>query len=313
VLESLLQGIVDEPQAEDRWSVLADWLEENDDPRRAELLRLHRRLLGTCCEPDRHPERSAWQTRIVELLSEGVVPCVPKQIVRLNDGVEMSFAFIPPGSFLMGSPEDEPQRSDDETEHRVTLTQGFWLGVHQVTQVQWKAVMGGNPSRFKGDNRPVEMVSWDDCQEFVKKLGKRFRLPTEAEWEYACRAGTTTPFHFGETISTDQANYNGNYTYGRGKKGVFREKTTSVGSFPANPWGLFDVHGNVWEWCQDWFGDYPTEDKKDPVGSNTGTARVLRGGSWNGAPGYCRSAYRYRGGPGHRRGLYGCRVLLCLD
>ena len=144
---------------------------------------------------------------------------------------------------MMGSPKEEKERQDNETQHKVTLTKGFYMGVYTVTQEQWQEVMGNNPSKFKGEkNLPVEMVSWDDCQEFIKKLREKdkklYRLPTEAEWEYACRAGTTTPFHFGETISTDQANYNGEVVYGNGKKGVYRKKTTPVGSFPANAWGL---------------------------------------------------------------------------
>jgi formylglycine-generating enzyme len=316
VLEDLLQAVVDDPHAEDRYLVLADWMEENDDPRRGELLRLHRRLLATCTEPERHPERAAWQARVVALLGEGVRPCVPQRIVSLGEGVEMTFAFVPPGTFLMGSPATEPERTDDETQHRVTLTEGFWLAVHAVTQGQWEAVTGRNPSKFKGDTLPVETVSWADCQKFVKRLsqktGKRLRLPTEGEWEYACRAGTSTPFSFGETISTDQANYDGNYTYGKGKNGVYREKTTPVGSFPANAWGLH-MHGNVWEWCSDWFGPYPSGDSKDPQGANSGTVRVLRGGSWAGDPRFCRSAYRGRSVPGSRLDARGCRVLLCLD
>ena len=237
--------------------------------------------------------------------------------VSIGSGVEMKFVWVPHGTFLMGSPENELERADNETRHRVTLTKGFYLGIHQVTQAQWQAVMGSNPSKFKGDDLPVEMVSWNDCQEFVKKLGektgKRFRLPTEAEWEYACRAGTTTPFNFGETISTDQANYDGNHTYGKGKNGVYREKTTPVGTFPANAWGLHDMHGNVWEWCLDWYGDYQKEDKKDPFDSNIGTARVLRGGSWFDYPRSCRSGRRNGIEPGRRGGYYGCRVVLCLD
>jgi sulfatase modifying factor 1 len=178
--------------------------------------------------------------------------------------------------------------------------------------------MGNNPSTFKGEkNLPVETVSWRDCQEFIKKLRKKdkkpYRLPTEAEWEYACRAGTTTPFHFGDTISTDQANYNGNYIYGNGKKGVYRKRTNPVGSFPANAWGLQDMHGNVWEWCQDWFGDYPQNDVVDPQGADVGQHRVLRGGSWSSSPGNCRSAFRDGVEPGFRSGYCGLRVCFCLD
>ena len=206
----------------------------------------------------------------------------------------------------MGSPKEEKERRDDEIQHKVTLTKGFYMGVQLVTQEQWQEVMGNNPSKFKGEkNLPVETVSWDDCQEFIKKLREKdkkpYRLPTEAEWEYACRAGTTTPFHFGETISTDQANYNGNYIYGNGKKGVYREKTTPVGSFPANAWGLHDMHGNVWQWCQDWYGDYPQKDVVDPQGPEKGEYRVLRGGSWIYDPRYCRSAFRFGNEPGIRK------------
>ena len=222
--------------------------------------------------------------------------------------VSMRFAWCPAGTFLMGSPPSETERSDNETQHRVTLTHGFHLGIHAVTQAQWQAVMGDNPSNFKGHDRPVEQVSWDECEMFCTKLGqltgKRFRLPTEAEWEYACRAGTTTPFYFGRTIGTDQANYDGNsgstLRWLAGSEGtiggVYRQQTTPVGSFPANAWGLFDMHGNVWEWCQDWYGD----------------ARVLRGGSWTDDPRSCRAARRRRA-DGLRQFNLGCRVVLCLD
>ena len=194
---------------------------------------------------------------------------------NFTNSIGMKFVWIPPGNFMMGSPKEEKERQDNETQHKVTLTKGFYMGVYTVTQEQWQEVMGNNPSHFKGEkNLPVEKVSWDDCQEFIKKLREKdkkpYRLPTEAEWEYACRAGTTTPFHFGETISTDQANYNGNFIYGNGKKGVYREKTTPVGSFPANAWGLHDMHGNVWQWCQDWYGDYPQKDVVDPQGPEKG-------------------------------------------
>ncbi|MBC8328931.1 MAG: formylglycine-generating enzyme family protein [Planctomycetes bacterium] len=194
----------------------------------------------------------------------------------------------------MGSPSGESARASDETQHRVTLTKAFYLGETEVTQAQWKKAMGNAPSNFKGDDLPVERVSWDDCQEFLRKAGEGYRLPTEAEWEYACRAGTTTPFSFGATISTDQANYDGNYTYGSGRKGVYRQKTTPVGSFPANAWGFHDMHGNVWEWCQDRYGAYPSGPVTDPKGPSSGDSVVLRGGSWPYFPRYCRSASRFR-------------------
>jgi formylglycine-generating enzyme required for sulfatase activity len=241
---------------------------------------------------------------------------------HFTNSIGMKFVWIPPGTFMMGSPKEEigrePFEGASETQHKVTLSRGFYMGVHLVTQEQWQAVMGDNPSRFKDEkNLPVEQVSWDDCQEFIKKLRdkdkKAYRLPTEAEWEYACRAGTKTPFHFGETISTDQANYNGNYTYGNDKKGVYREKTTPVGSFPANAWGLHDMHGNLFQWCEDWHGDYPQKDVVDPQGPETGEKRVLRGGSWNDEPQHCRSAFRNWFVPGHRHYRYGFRLCFCLD
>ena len=187
------------------------------------------------------------------------------------------------------------------------------MGVYTVTQEQWQEVMGNNPSHFKGEkNLPVEYVFWNDCQEFIKKLQEKdkklYRLPSEAEWEYAFRAGTKAPFHFGETIATDQANYDGDFIYGDGKKGVNRQKTMPVGSFPANAWGLHDMHGNVWQWCQDWYGEYPQKDVVDPKGPENGKLRVLRGGSWVFGPEDCRSACRDKDEPGLRSGNYGLRV-----
>jgi formylglycine-generating enzyme required for sulfatase activity len=245
-----------------------------------------------------------------------------------TNSLGMKFVWIPPGSFTMGSPKEEKQRGDDETQHKITLTKGFYMGVYTVTQEQWQEVMGKNPSVFQGEkNLPVDTVSWNECQEFIKKLRakdkdkKAYRLPTEAEWEYACRAGTTTPFHFGDTISTDQANYKGDFVYGSGKKGIFRKKTTPVGTFPANAWGLHDMHGNVWQWCQDWYGgDYPKNDATDPQGPEKGRVnlneqhRVLRGGSWDDHPLYCRSACRNWDVPASvGRSHCGFRVCFCLD
>jgi uncharacterized protein (TIGR02996 family) len=297
--------------------ILADWLDEHDRPREAELLRLHMALLATCCDAAKHPEREQQQARLLELLAAGVRPCVPRQTIALSEKVELTLAWIPPGTFRMGSPTGEAQRGKDERRHRVLLTRGFYLGIHAVTQAQWQAVMGDNPSHFKGEDRPVEQVSWDDCQAFCAKLSqmtdKGFCLPTEAEWEYACRAGTTTPFSFGETIGTEQANYDGNYPYGRGRKGDYRQQTTPVGSFPANAWGLFDMHGNVFEWCQDWYGSYSKRHIKDPQSGNNGGARVLRGGSWIGSAGNCRAAYRGGYAPAARSNSCGVRVCFRLD
>jgi formylglycine-generating enzyme required for sulfatase activity len=215
---------------------------------------------------------------------------------------------IPGGKFLMGSPENEPQRRDSESpQHTVTL-QPFFMGKFPVTQAQWAAVatlekvkidLELDPSKFKGANRPVEHVFWHEAIEFCARLsnktGKNYRLPSEAEWEYACRAETTTPFHYGETITTDLANYNGNYTYGSAPKGEDRQRTTEVGSFPPNAFGLYDMHGNVWEWCLDsWHDNYngaPT-DGRAWVNDNDNQNKIVRGASWNSNPRICRSAHR---------------------
>ena len=237
---------------------------------------------------------------------------------HFTNSLGMKFVWVPPGNFMMGSPPSEELRDKNETQHKVTLTKGFYMGVHLVTQEQWQTVMGNNPSNFKGEkNLPVEMVSWDDCQEFIKKLRekdkKAYRLPTEAEREYACRAGTTTSYHFGDTISTEQANYNGNFIYGDGKKGVYREKTTPVGTFPANAWGLHDMHGNLCQWCQDWYGDYPQKDVVDPQGPENGKQRVVRGVSWDGSPRVGRSASRGWTVPGYSSSYCGFRVCFSVE
>lgn len=231
-----------------------------------------------------------------------------------TNALGMRFAWIPAGTFLQGSPPQEEGHQENEFQHRVTLSRGFYLGVTPVTQAEWQAIQGNNPSHFKGDSRPVEQASWSDCQEFCRRLsqtdGKIYRLPTEAQWEYACRSGTTTPYHFGDALSTDQANYDGSQNFGRGRKGPSRQQTTPVASFPPNAWGLYDMHGNVWEWCQDWYGDYPRSDATDPVGVEQGQCRVLRGGAWFCNSEFCRAAYRRRDAPDYR---YYCGVRVCLD
>lgn len=215
------------------------------------------------------------------------------------NGVPFKMLRIPAGEFQMGSPSNEPQRVDNETQHQVRITKDFWISETEVSQGLWKAVMGSNPSHFRncGDACPVEQVSWDDCQEFIRKLNGivsgGFRLPTEAEWEYACRAGTTKPFNTGSCLNTDQANYNGNYPLSGCSKGEYRKRTIRVGSFAPNAWGLYDMHGNVWEWCEDWYrGDYPSASATDPVGPSSIPARVIRGGSWWLFAADCRSASR---------------------
>ena len=220
----------------------------------------------------------------------------------------MKFVYIKPGSFMMGSPLDEPERHDMEEKHRVTLTKGYYLQTTEVTQSQWRALMGENPSRFKdcGDDCPVENVSWEDAHEFLKRLNKReseggkYRLPTEAEWERAARAGTGTPFYFGECLSTDQANYDGSRPLKDCDQGERRETTVPVASFEPNALGLYDMHGNVWEWCGDWHSVYPEWSVANPVGPETGFRRVLRGGGWTHGARDARSANRRRYEPDYR-------------
>jgi formylglycine-generating enzyme required for sulfatase activity len=246
-------------------------------------------------------------------LQKKVKPCVPSRTIILDEAADMTFSFIPPGTFLMGSPPDEEGRTEDETQHRVTLTKGYYLGAHPVTHAQWRAVMGSDPDgREQADDHPVTNVSWEDarrfCQELKKRDGQPYRLPTEAEWENACRAGTTTPFFFGPTISASQANYNGNAVYGEGKKGKNRKEVTPVGSFKPNAWGLYDLHGNVWEWCADWCDDLPAGEQTDPKGPSRGQTRVMRGGARGHHPNYLRSAARGAVGPDYREGCIGFRV-----
>ena len=237
--------------------------------------------------------------------------------IELAPGVWLELQPIPAGTFLMGSPKKEKGRHNDETQHEVTLTQPFLIGKYPVTQTQWQAVMGNNPSYFQGDNLPVERVSWDDAQSFCKKVhektGHTVCLPTDAQWEYSCRAGTSTPFHFGQELNGTQANCDGDYPYGTTQKGPYLEETSLVGNYDANAWGLYDMHGNVLEWCLDWYGEYPKASIKDPEGSNNGQLRVLRGGSWDSYASYCRAGKRFRLSPDYHYVYCGFRLLLPLD
>jgi formylglycine-generating enzyme required for sulfatase activity len=247
----------------------------------------------------------------------------------------------------MGSPPTEVDRSGDETQHQVTVS-SFYMGKCEVTQVEYEAVMGTNPSYFKGAKLPVENVSWYEAVEYCNKRSEKegltlaytinkkkkdpnnrnskyddklnwlvtwnknangYRLPTEAEWEYACRAGTTTPFNTGSNVTTAQASYNGNYPYNKNAKGTYREKTTEAGSFAANRWGLYDMHGNVWEWCWDWYGTYPDSAQNNPAGVVSGAGREIRGGSWDSDAQFLRSANRDINTPSFRDYYLGLRLV----
>jgi len=275
-----------------------------------------------------------------------------RELLRADGEAEaLTLLWIPPGRFWMGSPETEPERLDSEGPRHMVQLQGFFMSQTPITQAQWRTVAGWqerpgerwgrelNPesSKFQGeearlvagetntDGRPVEQVSWLDAMEFCHRLSKRtgrtYTLPSEAQWEYACRAGTTTPFHLGDTISPELANYGGNYAYADGPKGACREQTTPVGIFPANAWGLHDMHGNVWEWCLDeWNESYEgaSTDGRAWLDAPEGEksiesvkTKLLRGGSWFDFPWDCRSAYRNHLQPGHAINVVGFRVV-CL-
>ena len=204
-----------------------------------------------------------------------------EEITDLGKDVKLEMILIPAGKFVMGSPASEKGRSKDETQHEVTLTKPFYMGKYEVTQEQWEAVMVNNRSFYRGPKLPVTSVSWENCQEFIKKLNAKtsggYRLPTEAEWEYSCRAGTTTAYSYGDSITKNDSNVEG-------------LSTKVVGSYKPNAFGLYDMHGNVWEWCEDWKVDYPKEAVIDPKGPEAGKNRVLRGGSFTGVGMHSRSA-----------------------
>jgi uncharacterized protein (TIGR02996 family) len=319
------------------WLAIADWLEEHDQPDRAELVRLTHhscQLSVVSCQNQSELTTDNWQLRtmrLMELLAAGVEPCV----ATLTNSIGMEFAYIPAGTFLMGSPEDEVSRSDDEgPAHEVTITKAFYLGRYEVTQGEWQAVMGTDPSHFSAtgvgkdqvkdletSRFPVEQVSHEDAVEFCKRLSARkdekekkhlYRLPTEAEWEYACRGGAGSNFfHFGNCVSSDQANINGKIPYCGAAKGPYLGRTCAVGSYRPNGYGLYDMHGNVWEWCSDWYeeGYYAAAPVADPSGG-TGSNRVVRGGGWIAVGSYCRSASRHGHSPTIRILHVGFRIAL---
>jgi formylglycine-generating enzyme len=233
---------------------------------------------------------------------------------NFTNSIGTKFVWIKPGSFLMGSPREDLDRRDDEIQHGVTLTKGFYMSIYTVTLEEWQEVMRNNSRRISSEKNMSVDVSWNDCQDFIQKLRekdkKAYRLPSEAEWEYCCRAGTKTRFYFGDDISTAQSNFNGTLF---GGTGIFREKLTPVGSFPANAWGLYDMHGNVFQWCQDWYGEYPQKVLVDPQGPKEGKFRVLRGGSWKSGYWDCRSAYRSWQDPRWTDEQFGFRVCFFLE
>jgi uncharacterized protein (TIGR02996 family) len=308
-LELLLGALHANPDDDTARLALADSLEEQGLPDRAELTRLHASLRR---EPDERPRRD-WERRVQELLRAGVVPCVPEVV----NSIGMRFALIPAGVFVMGAPETEPESQTDEyPRHRVEITCPFYLGVFPVTHEQYQAVMGRNPSRFAvstgtdlvGDadpsSFPVDGPSWESAVEFCVRLGKlsgereaarKYRLPTEAEWEYACRGGAsaTTATYVGRGLPSTLANYDGNFPY-QAPEGPYLNRPSAVGSYPSNAFGLHDMLGNVWEWCADyysatWYRDSPL---RDPQGPAAGPGRVLRGGCWFFGGPCCRSAHR---------------------
>ena len=256
---------------------------------------------------------------VITIIVTLVVILLIKQPQRTINSIGMKLVYIPPGKFMMGSPLTEENRNSDEgPQHLVRINNGLWMGMYEVTQKQYLAVMKSNPSQSKGENRPVEWVSWNNAVEFCRRLsqieGKTYRLPTEAEWEYACRAGTTTPFHFGQTINKEQVCYDNFGTlYGK-KLLVWAEATKNVGTFRPNAFGLYDMHGNVEEWCQDWYDKdyYSISPEINPLGPNTGQFHVIRGGCWVAIKEMCRSAYRVSAESKRPLGTCGFRVV-CPD
>jgi formylglycine-generating enzyme required for sulfatase activity len=260
-------------------------------------------------------------------------PTVQDGDKTITNAIGMKLILIPAGKFLMGSPADEIERDADELQHEVTITKPFYMGVYEVTQGQYQKVMGKNTSHFNPKNggtpdHPADQVTWEEAGQFCGKLsafqaersaGRTYRLPTEAEWEYACRAGTKTAFHFGASLSSKQANFNGRYPYGGAEEGPYLQRTVKVGSYQPNAFGLYDMHGNVAEWCSDWYDEnyYRNSPKEDPRGPPNGVLptgfgefyHVVRGGCWLDEGRGCRAAYRFRYMPSDRYRLVGFRVV----
>jgi uncharacterized protein (TIGR02996 family) len=313
-LARLLAGLHDDPADDALWLVVADWLEENGEEDRAELVRLNRALRGVRLDKDRLP----LEARLRKLVRGRVRPCVP----GIANSIGMRLVLIPAGTFRIGSPDDEKGRYASEgPRHQREIAHPFWMGVGPVTQAEYEAVAGRNPSAFaptgaaadrvKGLDTgvlPVECLTWEDAAAFCaalsglpaeKTAGRVYRLPSETEWEYACRAGTTSAFHFGSQLFKAHANL----------KAAGLGRTSVAGAYPANAWGLYDMHGNVWEWCLDWFGEDIYGGGPTAPTPAEGPGRVLRGGSWDFDASACRSATRGFGHPVPSRHDWGFRVV----
>jgi formylglycine-generating enzyme required for sulfatase activity len=237
----------------------------------------------------------------------------PEANEQTKHPIDIAWVSIPAGTFMMGSPESEADRGSDENQHLVTLS-AFKMSKNEITFAQYDLFCEKTGREKPSDegwgrvDRPVINVSWDDATDFATWMG--CRLPTEAEWEYACRAGSTSPFNTGSNLTTDQANYNGDYPYNNNAQGKYLKKTMPVGSYPANAWGLHDMHGNVYEWCSDWYGDYSSPAPKNPTGPSSGSLRVRRGGSWSHDAQDCRSADRGYYEPSNSNNFIGFRLVV---
>jgi formylglycine-generating enzyme len=320
---AFLSALHEAPDDDVTWLALADWLEEDGQPQRAELIRLVRQLRAL--PVGEATEVRALEGRVVALINANVRPAVPEVV----NSVGMRLALLPPGRTRMGSPSNETMRSDDEVVHQVQIDQPFYLGVFPVTQEEFRRVTRRSPSQYRrGGSRasdvadvdtsrfPVENVTWDDAVAFCQRLserneerqaGRTYRLPTEAEWEYACRAAGTslTAFAFGPSLCSTQANFDGHHPSGGAEEGPTLRRPCGVGSYKPNAWGLHDVHGNVWEWCQDVYESYQSRGTQTPP--ETGE-RVVRGGAYYNDAAWCRSARRGRVGSSSHHGHLGFRV-----
>ena len=252
-------------------------------------------FISACDSNNRTTTKAVQSPQVPERLSREKYKAGERKVVTIN-GVEFAFRWCPAGTFMMGSPSSEKGHNADEKRHQVTLSKGFWIMETEVTQKQWNVIMKKNRSCYKGDDLPVENVSWNDCQEFCnncEQLDLPVQLPTEAQWEYACRAGSSTPYFWGDLLDGVQANCDGHFGHELfGKKGKKIGTTTPVGSYSPNAWGLYDMHGNVSEWCADRFSAYSGKSETDPTGPSTGFVRVTRGGFFDSPPSFCRSASR---------------------